>query len=178
MPVVRPRWPFPFALAAAFLAGCGSGGAGVDVPALEIRTTTSGTELDPDGYSVTIDAGPATTMGLVDSLIVDPLAAGQHSVTLGGLADNCSVEGGPTVGVTVESGKTATVTYAVVCGATHGRVVVTTTTTGDSLDADGYLVQLDQAGAAPIGLNDSLPIGAVAAGDHQVTLSGVAANCN
>ena len=36
-------------------------------------------------------------MGLVDSLIVDPLAAGQHSVTLGGLADNCSVDGGPTV---------------------------------------------------------------------------------
>jgi Tol biopolymer transport system component len=177
MPVVRPPWPFPVALAAAFLAGCGSGDTGVDVPALEIRTTTSGTELDPDGYSITVDADPARAMGLVDSLIVDPLAAGQHSVTLAGLADNCSVDGGPNVSVTVESGKTATVAYAVVCGPTHGRVVVTTVTTGESLDLDGYEVQVDDTGQGPIGPNDSLPISGVAPGDHQVTLSGIAANC-
>jgi Tol biopolymer transport system component len=176
MPVVRLRWPMPAALAAFLLAGCGSS-AGVDVPALEIRTTTTGTELDPDGYSVTVDADPTKAIGLVDSLIVDPLSAGPHSVTLGGLADNCSVEGGPTVSVTVETGKTATVAYAVVCGPTHGRVVVTTVTTGDSLDPDGYEVQLDDTGLGPIGINDSLPVGGVIPGDHQVTLSGVAPNC-
>jgi Tol biopolymer transport system component len=178
MPVVRLRWPIPAALAAALVAGCGSGDAGVDVPALEIRTATSGTELDPDGYGVTIDADPARAIGLVDSLFVDPLAAGPHAVTLGGLADNCSVTGGPTVSVTVEAGKTATVVYAVFCGPTHGRIVVTTVTTGDSLDPDGYAVQVDDTGQGPIGPNDSLPIGGVAPGDHQVTLSGVAANCS
>ena len=177
MPVVRARWPVLAALAALLLAGCGSG-AGVDVPALEIRTTTTGTELDPDGYSVTVDADPAKAMGLVDSLTVDPLSAGPHSVTLGGLADNCSVEGGPTVSVTVETGKTASVAFAVVCGPTHGRVIVTTVTTGDSLDPDGYDVQLDDTGQGPIGLDDSLALGGVTPGDHQVTLSGVAANCS
>src|SRR5690349_14980329 len=90
------------ALAAALAAGCGSGdGQGVDVPALVIRTTTTGTELDPDGYQVTVDGGAPQAMGLADSLVVDPLAAGPHTVTLSGLADNCAVSGGATVTATV-----------------------------------------------------------------------------
>ena len=48
MAVVRRRWPISVTLAAAILAACGSGDTGVQVPALEIRTTTAGTELDPD----------------------------------------------------------------------------------------------------------------------------------
>jgi len=177
MAVVRRRWPVSVTLAAAILAACGSGDTGVQVPALEIRTTTAGTELDPDGYSVTIDGGPGKPMGLVDSLIVDPLSAGEHSVTLGGLADNCTVAGGPTVVVTVEADKTATVAYDVMCGATHGRILVTTVTTGDSQDTDGYEVQLDDTGQGPIGPNDSLPLSGVAPGDHLVTLGGIATNC-
>jgi Tol biopolymer transport system component len=173
------RWPRTVALTAALSIGCGSSDdAGVDLPSLEIRTTTTGTELDPDGYSVIVDDDPGQAMGLVDSLVVDPLPSGTHTVTLTGLADNCSVPGGTTVTATVEPGKTATVTYAVVCGPTHGRVVVTTTTTGDSQDTDGYQVQVDDTGQGPIGLNDTLPIGGVSPGDHEVTLGGVASNCN
>ena len=175
---VRLPRAMSMALAAVCATGCGSGGSGVDLPALEIRTSTTGTELDPDGYGVTVDGDPPRAMGLVDSLIVDPLADGPHSVNLGGLADNCAVSGGPTVIATVESGKTATVAYAVVCGATHGRIVITTATSGDDLDADGYQIQVDDTGQGPIGLNDSLPIGGVPPGDHEVTLGGVAANCS
>jgi Tol biopolymer transport system component len=160
-------------------AGCGSGdGAGVDLPSLEILTATTGTELDPDGYAVVVDTSPPRPMGLVDSLIVDPLPDGPHSVTLEDLAANCAVTGGSNVTATVERGKTATVSYAVVCGPTHGRVIVTTTTTGQSQDNDGYQVELDDMGDGPIGTSDTLEIGGVAPGNHLVTLSGVAPNCS
>jgi Tol biopolymer transport system component len=165
-------------LAAVLSGGCGSGdGQGVDLPALEIRTTTTGTELDPDGYQVAVDGGAPQAMGLVDSLVVDPLAAGPHTVTLTGLADNCAVPGGATVTADVEPGKTAEVSFAVVCGPTHGRIVVITTTTGDSLDPNGYQVLLDDNGQGPIGLTDTLTIQGVPAGDRAVTLGDVASNC-
>src|SRR6476661_862449 len=173
------RSPVPLALATAFAAACGSGGdAGVDLPSLEIHTSTTGTELDADGYSVSVDGNAPQAIGLVDSAVVDPLDEGPHTVTLGGLADNCSVSGGPTVTATVKQATTATVSFAIVCGPTHGRIVVTTTTTGEGQDADGYQVQLDETGEGPIGLDDSLPVNGVSAGDHLVTLNGVAANCS
>jgi len=172
-------WPATLALATAIAAACGSGGdAGVDLPALEIRTSTTGTELDTDGYTVGVDGSAPQAIGLVDTVTVDPLADGPHTVTLAGLADNCAAEGGPTVTATVTAAATATVTYAIVCGPTHGRIVVTTTTAGESQDPDGYQVQLDETGEGPIGITDSLPINGVSAGNHQVTLGGVAANCS
>jgi Tol biopolymer transport system component len=182
-PVHRSGWsatvPLAALLAAVVAGGCGSGdGQGVDVPALEIRTTTTGTELDPDGYQVTVDGGAPQAMGLVDSLVVDPLAAGPHTVALAGLADNCTVPGGTTVTADVETGKTAEVSYAVVCGATHGQIVVITRTTGDSLDPNGYQVLLDDNGQGPIGLTDTLGIQGVPPGDRAVTLGDVANNCD
>jgi Tol biopolymer transport system component len=167
------------ALAAALAVGCGSGdGQGVDVPALEIRTTTTGTELDPDGYDVSVDGGAPQAMGLVDSLVIDPLPVGPHTVTLSGLADNCTVPNGPTVTANVEANKTAEVSYPVTCGPTHGRILVITETTGDSLDPNGYQVELDDSGQGPIGLDDSLSIQGVPPGDRQVTLGDVASNCD
>jgi Tol biopolymer transport system component len=179
LPLRHPWWSLAAALSAALAAGCGSGdGQGVDVPSLEIRTTTTGTELDPDGYQVSVDGGAAQAMGLVDSLVVDPLPAGPHTVTLGGLADNCSVSGGPSVTATVEEGKTAEVGYAVACGPTHGRIIVITVTTGDSLDPNGYQVGLDDSGQGPIGLDDTLSIQGVPPGDRELTLGDVASNCD
>ena len=175
----RPWWSLAVALTAALASGCGSGdGQSVDVPSLEIRTTTTGTELDPDGYDVSVDGGAPQHLGLVDSLVVDPLPAGPHTVTLSGLADNCAVAGGATVTATVEANKTAEVSYAVTCGPTHGRIVVTTTTTGDSLDPNGYQVELDDSGQGPIGLNDTLSIQGVPPGDRVITLRDVASNCD
>jgi hypothetical protein len=58
-------------IAAAMLLGSACSdddGTGVPVPALEIRTATGGTELDPDGYTVTVDGGAARPIGLTDTL--------------------------------------------------------------------------------------------------------------
>jgi Periplasmic component of the Tol biopolymer transport system len=176
MPVVRLHWPVSVTLAAAILAGCGSGDTGVQVPALEIRTTTAGTELDPDGYSVTIDDGPGKPMGLVDSLIVDPLSAGEHSVTLGGLADNCRSRAAPPSRDRGGRQDRHRRLRRDVRG--HPRP-----DPGDDRDDRGQPGHGWVRGparrhrAGPIGPNDSLPLSGVAPGDHLVTLGGIATNC-
>ncbi len=177
----RPRstWghaPFVLALATA---ACGAGdGAGLVMPALEVRTTTTGTELDPDGYSVVVDMAPGESIGITDTLIIDPLAPGQHTITLAGLAGNCTTTGGPTTSATIAEGTTAIVAFAVICGPTQGQVVVTTATSGDSPDSDGYQVELDDTGMGAVGVNDSRTLPGVPPGPHQITLSGVAPNCS
>jgi len=54
---------------------------------------------------------------------------------------------------------------------------VTTTTTGASLDPDGYTVTVDDATSQPIATNGSVTFTGLSPGDHSVALSGVAGNC-
>jgi TolB protein len=62
-------------------------------------------------------------------------------------------------------------------GIVTGTIRVTTTTTGGALDADGYMLTLDQEDPRPIGLQETTLLDAVAAGTHRVRLSGNADNC-
>ena len=71
----------------------------------------------------------------------------------------------------------AQTTFEVQCGAPTGSIEVTTTTTGESLDSDGYSVALDGGGGQSIGANGSISFTAVIAGNHLVELTGVAPNC-
>lgn len=181
LPLLRPRAVGLVPLAALLLVtvSCGDdGGGGVAVPALEIRTTTSGTELDPDGYAVTVDGGEARPIGIVDTLIIDPLAEGAHAVTLTGLAPNCGVAGDNPVTATVAPDTTAEVAFAVICAGTTGSVEVSVATTGSPADPDGYTVTLDAADPGlPVGSNGTVSFGAVPVGSHAVALGGLAPNC-
>ena len=58
-----------------------------------------------------------------------------------------------------------------------GDLTVTTTTTGSSLDPDGYIVTVDNATSQPIATNGSVTFAGLSPGDHSVALSDVAANC-
>jgi hypothetical protein len=58
-----------------------------------------------------------------------------------------------------------------------GSLEVTSLTSGVELDPNGYVVMLDGRGVGTIGANGSTLIPDVAAGEHQVDLSGVADNC-
>ena len=57
------------AAALAACSGSGDGSTNVDVPPLQIRTATSGTPIDPDGYSATIDAGAPMAIGVNDTVV-------------------------------------------------------------------------------------------------------------
>lgn len=60
---------------------------------------------------------------------------------------------------------------------TTGSVTVNTTTTGDDIDADGYTISIDGAGATAVVANGSATVTSVAAGTRSVMLDGVADNC-
>ncbi len=85
------------------------------MPALEIRTATSGTAPDPDGYTVAVDGGTPRPIGVTDTLIVDPLPPGVHGVALAGLAAHCAAAGENPATATVARGATTVVEFVVAC---------------------------------------------------------------
>src|SRR5438128_109727 len=148
---------------------------------LTVTASTTGSNLDPDGYTATVDGGASQSVGTNGSVTFPGLSAGNHSVGLSGVPANCSVSGANPQTVTVPSGGTATASFAVSCAATgggNGTLTVTTSTTGSNLDPDGYTVTVDGGAASqPIATNGSVSFTGPA-GDHTVALSGVAGNCS
>src|SRR5436189_5382617 len=61
---------------------------------LTVTTSTGGSSLDPDAYTVTVDGGAGQAIGINSSVTFSGIAAGSHTVALSGVASNCSVSGG------------------------------------------------------------------------------------
>ncbi|HYL56915.1 MAG TPA: hypothetical protein VEU73_15190 [Gemmatimonadales bacterium] len=144
---------------------------------LTVSTSTTGSNIDPDGYTVTVDGGASQAIGANGSVTFSGLAAGSHSVALSGVAGNCTVSGGSSRTVNVPAGGTATTSFAISCAATTGNLTVSTSTTGSNLDPDGYTATVDGGASQAIGTNGSVTFSGLSAGNHTVVLSGVAANC-
>ncbi len=75
-----------------------------------------------------------------------------------------------------------TVCLALACGdgptdPVTGAVEVTTVSTGEDMDPNGYLVQVEGAGPQTIGANATATLPEVTAGDLEVRLTGVQGNC-
>jgi hypothetical protein len=82
---------------------------------LTITTLTTGSNLDPDGYTASVDGGGEQLIGINTTLSIPTLAPGTHSVALEGLAANCAVEGDNPQDVTIVAGATANAAFAVSC---------------------------------------------------------------
>jgi hypothetical protein len=155
------------------------GGEDIVIPpttgAINVTTSTSGDEPDPDGYGVTLDTLGAVPIGLAGSVVLtaDP---GEHTVELTGIAPNCGVESGVRQTVQVAAGDTAAVAFDVTCSGTAGGLRVIVSTTGDLPD-DAYLLRLDQGEPQPITANGDVTLTALTPGDHLLELSDIAQNC-
>ena len=88
---------------------------------LTVTTSTTGSNLDPDGYTVTVDGTTSQPIGINGSVTFPGLAPGNHNVALSGVAANCTVSGGSSQTVTVPSGGTVTAAFSVSCTATTGQ---------------------------------------------------------
>src|SRR6476620_9093818 len=99
--------------------------------AIKITISTAGAsiDVDPDGYSLSIDGRLSTVIGPNDVITIGDLAPGNYLVRLEGLATNCSVTGNNPVSVDVVDGdKSASpvgVAFSVSCIGT-GSIQVTT----------------------------------------------------
>lgn len=158
-----------------------SGGEDIVVPpppgTLEIQTSTAGAEPDADGYSVQIDGGSSQAIGAAATVSIPEVPPGNHTVELADIAGNCTISSSNPQGVRVTAGETATVIFAVTCGATTGGLSITAATSGPSPDPDGYAISIDGADRGALGVNAAVTISRLVPGSHDVGLSGVAANC-
>src|SRR5207253_1748558 len=87
---------------------------------LSVSASTTGSNLDPDGYTATVDGGASQSVATNGSVTFTGLSAGSHSVALSGVAANCTVGGSNPRTVTVPAGGTTTTTFSVTCAATGG----------------------------------------------------------
>jgi dipeptidyl aminopeptidase/acylaminoacyl peptidase len=186
--------PAPYALRVAALAGIiAAVGIACDDPSTSplrattgvIRTTltTTGAEVDPDGYSLRIDSATMVPVAINASLMLNDLPIGERVLWLDGLASNCQLAGPNPRRVIVSGFRTAAVTFAVGCVQYTGAIQVSTATTGAELDPNGYTATLHESASSPgsgqpIGLNGSVTFGRVHGGTHTVSLGEVARNCS
>jgi hypothetical protein len=82
---------------------------------LTVNVTTTGTSADPDGYTLTVQGGPSKTIGTTGSVTFNALPAGSQTVVLSGVADNCTVSGGPSRTVDVPAGGVGSASFAIDC---------------------------------------------------------------
>lgn len=80
----RDAWPLLLLLAA-----CGSDGPGPAAGVLRVAVVTSGTQPDPDGYTVVLDDGAGSAVAPNGQRDFPGLRSGQHRIRIEGIAPNC-----------------------------------------------------------------------------------------
>jgi hypothetical protein len=147
---------------------------------IEVSAATTGEGSDPDGYALLLDGSDRGTLGINASTSLSGLAPGSHTIGLTGIAANCQLAGANPQTVTVTAGQSLQVSFSLTCSnpaPSAGTIQVTTSTSGAIPDADGYGISVDGGSSQPVGVNASLALLNIAAGQHAIQLSGVAGNC-
>jgi len=144
---------------------------------LTVSTTTTGANLDPDGYTFAVDGGTPQPIGISATIPLTEIPSGSRTVVLAGVAGNCTVANGPSRTVIVPPGGTATAAFAVSCAALTGDLAVTTSTSGAN-PPSAYSVTVDGGSSKSIGASDSVTYSGIAAANHSVRLNDVPANCS
>src|SRR3989454_738489 len=117
---------------------------------LTVTAATSGAsgDIDPDGYTVSVDGGAASQPIPANGSVTFTGPAGDHSIALTGVAANCTVSGANPRTVTVPAGGTATTTFSVSCAPTAPPPPPPSRTTGPTgaaggRETEGYSVAPD-----------------------------------
>jgi Tol biopolymer transport system component len=148
-----------------------------EVGHIQVSTSTSGSDLDPDGYTVSMDGDSDRSIGLNGVTTFTDVAVGSHQVVLSSLADNCAVGGSNPATASVTAGETAQASFDVTCDPLPvGNLEVTTTVT-NNFDPDGYQVFVTGAVVGRVDVNGTATFDDVAAGAQDVELAEIAPNC-
>ncbi|HWC73691.1 MAG TPA: hypothetical protein VG454_07110, partial [Gemmatimonadales bacterium] len=92
----------------------------VQTGSIQVATTTTGVDLDPDGYFVLIDGATdhrSATVGVNGNATVASLVPDDYTVRLVGAAMNCTVTSLNPTTVTVSGGATAPAAFTIDCAA-------------------------------------------------------------
>ena len=83
---------------------------------LDVSTITNGQNADPDGYRILVDGKDEAGIASTGSALVEWVRVGTRTVSLAGVAEGCTVEGGNARQVDVEIGLIMPVDFVVNCG--------------------------------------------------------------
>ncbi len=159
------------------LASCGENLGPLSTGAIEVTSLTTGAQADPDGYTLRVDGDGGRPLGANATLRVSDLSSGNHDLALDDIAANCVLTGPNPRTIDVSGGGVAQARFELECGSSTGNIEITTATTGENLDTDGYLATLDANPGRPVESNGAITFTAVTAGNHAVRLTGIASNC-
>ena len=163
----------------AFAAGCDETLISVSSDGrIEVSVSTDGSDVDTDGFSVTVDGGTARFVVAGGSVVLDSVSQGSHSVLLSGLAENCQVDGSNPRSVVVGPDGQADVSFDVHCArATTGGFTIQVTTSGEAPDTDGFALSVAGADIRGIGPGARETFTGLTPGAHLVTLKDVDEPC-
>lgn len=146
----------------ALLLSCGGGdsptppGIDDDGQTVTVSVTTTGIDLDADGYTVRLGNRTAA-VAASGTATFDDVGAGSYPVTLEGVANNCLVEGGGSLSVSVGASSGASVSFSVDCAVDFADGVATVVCEGLSpTRASGMPLDEVDAGSVPATLSNGL----------------------
>jgi hypothetical protein len=143
-----------------------------------VVVSTTGSSVDPDGFSVSVDGDTARFVPPNSEIALTGLSEGTHSVFLSGIADNCQVDGSNPRSVVVGSDGQANVAFSVVCAAaTTGGFTIIVSTTGTPVDPDGYLLSVAGTMERAIEVDGRETYTGLTPGVHLIALKDVATGC-
>jgi Tol biopolymer transport system component len=141
---------------------------------LSVSVSTSGADLDNDGYRLVLGPERSVVVGPNATVYLDSISPGLHVLSLEGVADNCTVAGVMPLSITVESGVTSSVALSVECDATGVNVAIHTTGSDQPF---GFGVQIGES-AQFVLANDHLLVTRLPPGSRTVALTSIAGNCS
>lgn len=159
-----------------FVASCGDASTAPRTGGVLVKVTTTGIDVDPTGYLMLVDSASRHRLGANATITIPGIAPGLHTIRLGDVDANCTIDGDAERRTTVAAGEMVTVEFSVTCVERVGEIAVTATTTGTELAPARYTLTVDSGAGQPIAANGSLAIPA-REGIHLVTLSDVGESC-
>lgn len=147
--------------AVAFAVNCATTGA-------RISTTSTGADIDPNGFRVVVDGIDRGVVGSNSSVLIriDP---GSRTIELTGLASNCTIDGSASHTVPIVDIEVTALAFEVVCTATTGVIGVSIDASGADVEG-AYTVTVDGTRLFPVGPESPFYIPLVPHGDHVVSL--------
>lgn len=89
---------------------------------ITVSTSTSGDELDEDGYDITVENFGSKSIGLNDEVEIMNVFAGSRTVQLDEIDPDCSVDGNNPKSVSVPVDGELEVSFSVTCGTGNSKV--------------------------------------------------------
>ncbi len=117
------------------------------IGALTVGTSTAGSAVDPDGYTLELEGHGAVSVSDATTAIWPDLEAGPHQVVLSGVADHCWIPGGSALTVDVVAAESTHVSFGIACPPFHDHIAF-----GSSRDGDGDLWVMRSNGTGLVNL--------------------------